>query len=162
MAPSTTRKTGTKPSLIADGFEQIQNAYATKESQGYYGNDQVRRVVEGFFKDCRELADWLWQDHEDTGLDKPTVIAFMMTDPDLRIADGFAQTSKHHTRRGSRLNPDPITARIKDVSVGPSGSRVFIDWWRPSGAHGMEDALDLARKCVNAWQRFLADRGLTQ
>ena len=46
-----------------------------------------------FFKDCRELADWLWQDHQ--SLDKPTVMDFVMADPDLRLADGLAQSIKH-------------------------------------------------------------------
>jgi hypothetical protein len=143
---------------VQDGLEQIENAYAATESDGYYGNERVRRVVEGFFKDCRELADWLWHDHQSTGLEKSTVLAAVMSDPDLRVADGFAQTIKHHTRRATKVNPDPITARIIDISVGAGGSRAFIDW-RGGGGHGREDALNLARRCVDAWKRFLAGSG---
>jgi hypothetical protein len=141
---------------VEHGLERIESAYDVTQGQGQYGNEHVRRVVEGFFKDCRELADWLWQDHQSTNLDKPTVIAFVMADPDLRIADGLAQTIKHHTRTGT----DPITAHITDITIGAEERNAKIGWSRPSGAKGSEDALDLARKCVDAWRRFLAGRGL--
>jgi hypothetical protein len=139
---------------IEHGLERIESAYDV--TQGQYGNEDVRRFVEGFFKDCRELADWLWQDHQSTGLNKTAVMAAVMADPHLRLADGVAQTIKHHTRTGT----DPITARITDITIGPGGCYAKIGWSRPSGAKGSEDALALARKCVDAWRRFLAGRGL--
>jgi hypothetical protein len=108
------------------GLEQVESAYDAP--QGWYDNEHMRRVVEGFFKDCRELADWLWQDHLSTGLDKKTVMNDMMADPDLRLADAIAQTTKHHTRKPSRTNPDPITARITDIITGPGGRQVKIGW----------------------------------
>jgi hypothetical protein len=140
---------------IEHGLERIGSAYDV--TQGQYGNEDVRRFVEGFFKDCRELADWLWQDHQSTGLDKATVMGFVMTDPALRLADGIAQTTKHHTRT---FGTDPITAGITDITTGPGGRYAKIGWSQPSGAKGSEDALRLARKCVDAWRRFLAGRGL--
>jgi hypothetical protein len=139
---------------VQHGLERIESAYDV--TQGQYGNEDVRRFVEGFFKDCRELADWLWQDHQSTGLNKPTVMAAVMADPHLRLADGLAQTIKHHTRTGT----DPITARITDITIGPGGRYAKIGWSQPSGAKGSEDALDLARRCMDAWRRFLAGRGL--
>jgi hypothetical protein len=144
---------------VEHGLEQVERAYDTTQAP-QHDNEYVRRVVEDFFKDCRELADWLWQDHQSTGLGKKTVMDFVMADADLRLADGIAQTAKHHSRRPSRLNPDPITARITDISTGPGGRDVKIGWSQPSGAKGSEDALDLARKCVDAWRRFLTGRGL--
>lgn len=139
---------------VEHGLQQIETAYDV--TQGQYGNEHVRRVVEGFFKDCRELADWLWQDLQSIGLDEPTIRTFMRSDPDLRLADAIAQTIKHHTRTGT----DPITARITDITIGPGGRHAKIGWSQPSGAKGSEDALDLASKCVGAWRQFLASRGL--
>jgi hypothetical protein len=139
---------------VEHGLERIESAYDV--TQGQYGNEDVRRFVEGFFKDCRELADWLWQDHQSTGLNKAIVMGFVMADPALRLADGIAQTTKHHTRTGT----DPITARITDITTGPGGRYAKIGWSRPGGAKGSEDALHLARKCVDAWRRFLAGQGL--
>jgi hypothetical protein len=84
-------------------------------------------------------------------------MAAVMADPALRLADGIAQTTKHHTRT---FGTDPITARITDITIGPGGRYAKISWSQPSGAKGSEDALDLARRCVDAWRRFLAGRGL--
>ena len=96
------------------------------------GNDPVRRMVEGFFDSCRELADWL---ERDTG---KAALAFVNTDPDLRLCDGFAQTTKHHTRtrKPDKKDPDSITARIRSISSGPVGVQVEIGWSSVSGKSG--------------------------
>jgi hypothetical protein len=137
---------------VLHALEQLERAYATEEGQG---NEDVRRVVEEFYKTCRELADWLWADRQNTGVDESAVRAFMRDDP-LRLADAMAQTTKHHTRWGNDL----ITARVSEIRVGPDGARAQIGWSRASGESGAEDALDLARRCVVAWQDFIAQNGL--
>jgi hypothetical protein len=137
---------------VLRALEQLEATYTTKEGQG---NEDVRRRVESFFEICRELADWLWQDNG-TSLDKPTVMGFVLSDSHLRLADAMAQTTKHHTRTGS----DPITARITNILVGPDGASAEIGWSQVSGASGSEDALNLARGYVQAWQSFLKQNGL--
>jgi hypothetical protein len=141
---------------VQHGLEQVEDAYDITQAP-QHDNEYVRRVVEDFFKDCRELADWLWQDRQSTGLDEPTVKAYMRGDRDLNLADAIAQTTKHHTRT---MGTDPITARIMDINTDPGGRDVTIAWSQPSGASGSEDALGLARRCVDAWRQFLAGRGL--
>jgi hypothetical protein len=130
---------------VLDELQRMERACAREEGQS---TDDVRRAVEGFFKTCRELADWLWQNG---GLAKPIVMSFVLSDPRLRLADAVAQTTKHHTRTGD----DPITARITEIRSAPEGISAKISWSRPSGTSGAEDALDLARKCVQSWQGFL-------
>ena len=131
--------------VVRSGLSAIEATYAANDI-----NDEViRRQVEDFFKDCRELADWL---KEQAG--KPEAMAYVNSDPDLVLCDGMAQTIKHHTRAGS----DPISAWVARVRSGPI--RVDIEWSRPSGASGTEDALDLARRCVVAWEGFFQQRGL--
>jgi hypothetical protein len=78
-------------------------------------------------------------------------MGLVLGDPHLRLADAIAQTTKHHTRRGS----EDITARLTEIRVGPDGARAQIGWSRAAGDSGFEDSLDLARRCVIAWQRFL-------
>jgi hypothetical protein len=133
---------------LMSALGQLETAYATEEGQG---NEDVRRTTEDFFATCRELADWLWQDKQNANVHKSAVMRFVLGDPHLRLADAMAQTTKHHTRRGSA----DITARITEIRVGPDGASAKIGW---SGAadSGSEDALDLARRCVIAWQGFLA------
>jgi hypothetical protein len=54
--------------------------------------------------------------------------------------------------------PAVVTARVTWVHDG--GVRAEIGWTRPSGANGTEDALDLARRCVSAWERFFQQHAL--
>ena len=84
---------------------------------------------------------------------KQTVMNFVMNDGALSVCDGMANTIKHHTRKPTTLNPDPVTARIAAVSGG-RGVRAEIEWSRPSGVSGSDDAQDLARRCVAAWESF--------
>jgi hypothetical protein len=128
-------------------LQEIADAYGTR-----MGNDPVRGAVESFFDSCRELADWLYKD-----AGKKEALSFVNTHPDLRLCDGFAQTTKHHTREGK----DPITARISKIRVTPEGVQAEIAWSSRSGATGAEDALDLARRCVAAWEQFFRQTGLS-
>jgi hypothetical protein len=63
---------------VLHALEQLEGAYANIEGQG---NEHLRRVVEDFFTTCRELADWLWEDKQHTGLAESAVRAFVRNDP---------------------------------------------------------------------------------
>ena len=139
---------------VLDAQEPIERAYTTQEG---ISNEAVRRDTEDFFEACRELADWLWQR---AGISKSTVMKRVHESHYLRLADAMAQTIKHHTRMSTKQNPNPITAGIAEICIGPVGARVRIDWSKPSGAKGSRDALDLARGCVRSWQRFLREQRL--
>ena len=128
----------------------IERTYVADDAN----NEEVRLQVEDFFKDCRELADWLLVD-----ADLPEAMLYVVTDPALAVCDGLAQTIKHHTRNGRAR--DPLSARISWVHGG-EGVRVQIDWSRPSGESGTEDALHLAGKCEAAWLRFFRRHGLKE
>lgn len=135
---------------VLGALELIERAYTTQEG---LSNDDVRRNIEDFFKACRELADWLWQD---AGVNKATVMKRVHGSHYLRLADAMAQTIKHHTRAGQ----NQITARIAEIRTGPDGARARIDWSKTSGGKGSRGALDLARGCVRSWQRFLREQKL--
>jgi hypothetical protein len=132
---------------VREGLHAIEQLYQRSAEN----NEIVRVVVEAFFKNCRELADWL---QEDAG--QVTAIKHANTDPDLQLCDGLAQTVKHHTRR---RGTDPITARVAQVDSG-FGVTARLEWSTPSGRSGSEDALALARRCVAAWEGFLKTQGL--
>jgi hypothetical protein len=135
---------------LLDVLEQIEDVYTRSADTKH-----ATLFVETFFSRCRELADRLWQDTR-TGLDKSTVMAFIHSDPSLRLADAMAQTTKHHTRTGT----NPITARVSRLNILPDAADVQIYWTQPSGADGTEDALDLARRCAGSWRSFFAREGL--
>jgi hypothetical protein len=134
-----------------DAQREIAEAYVKPR-----GSQETYRLVEHFFKVCRELADWIAQ-----AAGKPNALAYVNTDPDLRLCDGMAQTTKHHTRKPSSRNPDPLTARISNITGSPSGDTVTIEWRSLSGNSGSEDALELAGRCVAAWERLFQQEGLS-
>lgn len=139
---------------VLDALKPIERAYETQKG---LSNEDVRRAIEDFFQVCRELADWLWQS---TGASKSTVMKRVHGSHYLRLADAIAQTAKHHTRKPTKQNPNPITAGIAEIRIGPGGAQVRIDWSRPNGAKGSRGALDLACGCVRSWRRFLYEQGL--
>lgn len=123
-------------------LQELDNAYKDSDAT------QLTRAVGVFFRLCRELADWLEKEASVPASD------YVHGDRDLLVCDAFAQTLKHHTRDSK----DTITAyiaRITTTSGASHSSSATIQWSNPSGATGKEDALDLARTCVAAWERFL-------
>jgi hypothetical protein len=137
-------------------LQKLEDYYASRRP-GFY-HVEIEMLAEGYFRLCRELADALWEHHTAGGLDKNTVMAFVRSDPDLRVVDGMAQTIKHNKRIPDRRNPDPISAWIESYN---SATGLPIRWESHSGAiRGQMDALVLARRCHAAWGRFLRQRGL--
>ncbi len=114
----------------------------------------MKRDFENFFTQCFHLGDWLWED-KTTGLTHQQVRTFIDKEAALRICAGVANTSEHRTRS----QPNAITARIASVGFDGEGTHVTIDW--SEGLHGgTENALDLARRCVAAWDGYLEASGL--
>jgi hypothetical protein len=75
---------------------------------------------------------------------------FIGNDAALRICAGMRNTSKHRIRN----RPTAVTARIKSIRSDENGARGTIEWTEGSNS-GTEDALDLARRCVAAWDGYL-------
>ena len=137
---------------VLHDLQEIDDAYNTDARPD---TDDLRRSVLGFFKSCRELADWLTRD---TG--NGQAMPFMYRDSDLRLCNGIAQTAKHYLRKPSPGDPDPITAQISSITSVPEGERVEIGWRSHTGNAGSVDALDLARRCAAAWENFFNQHGL--
>ena len=73
----------------------------------------------------------------------------------LSIGNGVAIGAKHHTR----TSPG-VRARIKDLGYLDGNVHATIDWLTVQGNSGTEDAFDLARRCVAAWESYLKQHGL--
>lgn len=101
------------------------------------------------------MGDWLWEDRPSTGLNETQVKLFIENDPSLRVCEGIANTEKHRVRKKSGA----ITAKIKGISPGSNGTQVSIEWSQGANTY-TEDALDLARRCVAAWEGYLVANGL--
>ena len=130
---------------VLDGLAEVERLYTLSDTS----NEPARRAVEVFFARCRELADWL---QENAGVPQRDLEILLASDPALKLCDGMAQTTKHHTRR--QRQRDPVTARVSWFHGGPS-VRLDIDWSTATGNSGTEDALDLANRCVTSWRAFI-------
>lgn len=113
--------------------------------------DDLTRRIEGFFKKCHELGDWI---EEETGLPAK---AYAKTPPTLELCDAIAQTAKHHTRRQSG---NPITAVVVELFSDQKGVHGDVAWTSNAGNNGRVDALMLADQCVAAWENFFRENGL--
>jgi hypothetical protein len=133
--------------------QELEKVEAECRPEAYRGGLYIVAAFENFFWQCLHLGDALWED-KSTGLSEQKVIRFIQGDPDLSKCEAMASTSKHHKR-----HPQRITARVHTITTPPNGSRATIRWEQGPNA-GTEDALDLARRCVAAWERYLQRNGL--
>lgn len=121
---------------------------------------ELSRAAEGFFKTCRELADWI---KEETGCDAIRHVrdsqgrAFPTP---LQLCDAVAQTTKHHTRAITKQNPDPISATAGIVYRGENGLQADIAWHTKQSNTRTVDALELAKKCISQWGSYFQHNGL--
>lgn len=137
--------------------QHLEAAEAACQPSSYRGNDVVKKSIENFFIQCFHMGDWLWEDQSRTGLTKPEVCKFIEIEPSLRICEGIANTDKHRVRS----KKGAITARVQSISPGSSETQVLIEWSQQGlPRKHTEDALDLARRCVDAWEGYLKDKGL--
>ncbi|ORB50620.1 hypothetical protein BST43_22060 [Mycobacteroides saopaulense] len=120
---------------------------------------ELSRAAEGFFKTCRELADWI---KEETGCDAIRHIhhapgrAFPTP---LQLCDAVAQTAKHHTR-APQEGRDPISATAGMVYRGEDGLQADIAWHTTESETYTVDALTLAKECISEWQSYFQNNGL--
>ena len=120
--------------------------------EAYRGGLYIVAAFENFFWQCFHLGDALWEDTS-TGLSPQKVTRFIVGDPDLKYCEAMASTSKHHRRHSRQL-----TARVHSITPAPTGTRATIRWQQGSNT-GTEDALDLARRCLAAWDRYCTKQG---
>jgi hypothetical protein len=121
---------------------------------GYKGDDDVTRAFDSFFVDCVHLGDWIWSD-KTTGFTKAEVRAYIKESWDLTLCLAAANIEKHHTRS----DPNAMTAWIGRINLSPTAIEVSVHWSKGSES-GATDALELARRCVRAWDKLLKSKGL--
>lgn len=127
----------------------------------YYGtfapasNEAWKDAVSNFFVACYHQYEWLASDASLGATMQRDVRTFVETNADLRLAEAFTNTYKHHTRtRGTE-------AVIGGTTSGPGANSVRVDWTElTTGDTGSVDALELATNCMDAWRHFLGSHAL--
>jgi hypothetical protein len=113
--------------------------------------DDLTRRVECFFKTCHELGDWI---EESTTL--PAKL-YAKQPPTLDVCDAIAQTAKHFERRQSG---NPISAVVVTLYADEAGIHADVEWNDSAGRNGRDDALKLADRCIDEWQKFFQGNNL--
>jgi hypothetical protein len=117
---------------------------------GWQGNQVLQEAVQNFFTDCYHVADWVGNSAA-TPVNFNHARAYVEADSDLRIGAGMANTAKHH----ERTKPNSMVVKFQEISVCPDRTSHALLLWTKGQRSGSVDALDLARRCVTAWEAYL-------
>ncbi|WP_156994344.1 hypothetical protein [Pseudonocardia acaciae] len=115
----------------------------------------MKRDVKTFFECCFHVADYIGSDPTNS-LTTKQVTDSVLADPDLRICEGIANTSKHSVRRRSEW----VTAWVDGVTKRDDESADVVIKWKTDQDGGEEDALELAKRCYTAWRSYQKANGL--
>jgi hypothetical protein len=111
--------------------------------------EAVRDTVSLTLRCCVELADWLTAGPEPHTVTAADLERLLRTDP-LRVA-------AHYCGRGAGASVGSV--RLVPVAFAPA-TRFWVEHARPGAKPARYDALDLARRCREAWQLYLAGHGV--
>jgi hypothetical protein len=138
-------------------LQEMEGVYNASGADRRIDVDQFTRQIEGFFKTCRELADWI------EGSGNGPALAHVRVDPSApKVCDAVAQTAKHWRRNPPSNNePSPITALVPSL-YGPHDRGVHADIvWRHAGSPDQrEDVLSLVRRCIDELRAFFQQHRL--
>jgi hypothetical protein len=109
--------------------------------------DEVRRIVHSTFAAALGLADWLTSGPEPASV-SPGDVARLVAGTPLSVCAAL-------------VRPDGVaSARLVPVGFARP-PRFWVEYRRPPGKPIRYDALDLAGRCLVAWQHFLTARAVT-
>lgn len=109
--------------------------------------EAVRATLTLTLQSCVDLADWLLAGPEPHTATAGAIERLLQADP-LRVAAGFCRPG---TGTGN--------VRLLPVAFAPT-ARFWVEHARPGEKPVRYDALDLARRCAEAWRQFLIGCGV--
>jgi hypothetical protein len=109
--------------------------------------EAVRATLALALRACVDLADWLLAGPEPHTVTAGAVERLLRTDP-LQVAVEFC-----------RPDPDAPRVRLVPVAFAPT-ARFWVEHARPGEKPVRYDALDLTRRCLDAWRQFLIGCGV--
>ncbi len=148
---------------IVRALAAIDDAY---DGSTLRGNVEVEEFVRRFFVECNDIKDWLIGDFADLpgSVSKTKINGHYFKEPSLTLCNAMANTSKHHTRKPSESEPNPMSAQIHQTSLtaGLSAKVTLASWSHSNPTKSLVDARQLAHDCVESWRDFFAAHGMAE
>jgi len=136
------------------GFGKIRQSYSGELN--FQSTDEWTDAISSFLGSVHHLHEWIALDTTTPVPARSAARQHLRSDHHLKVAAGFSNTDKHHTRgRG-------LQVQISSLVCSPTGNRARISWTDlATGDTGQADVLDLSEGCVAAWRDFFAAHGLS-
>ena len=118
----------------------------------------LKRETEDYFVACNHIADWLKMDPrlDVLGITDKVVEDFVASEQSLEICRGVANTVKHADPKSNNR----FQARIVEFHSGPDGLRQTLEYRSSIQQAQTVEALELAERCHDDWERFLKAQAL--
>jgi hypothetical protein len=143
------RRTWWKQWLVVQGY--LRKLCEACEAGNAMGTAELDRRVTEFFEACWALRDWMLNDTEAPAATKQLLEDYVQDSEPLRVCKAFANVSKHLYLR----NPEWLHARVGLIDINETRNAVSISSWSSVEPEKFYDALQLAKQCVAAWDRFI-------
>jgi hypothetical protein len=110
-----------------------------------------------FFESCFHLRDWLLASN---AIDQQSLDALFQSSPELRVCRDLANGFKHHSI--SRPSVDAQFSVVNEYvpKNWPSGNAYPNGRWVVLAGNHQFGLVELASRCIAAWQQFLQSKGL--
>lgn len=118
--------------------------------------------IYAFFLNCYHLKDWINNDGTVAPAVKQATESFINGNRPLTLCADICNSLKHlHLSRPSRSGENPSFGRKHFALVFGEGSSTRISMkYEIETDSGLEDAFELARLCVDAWDLFFSTHNL--
>jgi hypothetical protein len=144
---------------IGRRWARLRRMYGVDHGVSNYA--EIEDEVDALLTCLNHLGDWLEHDDSLPSFDEMTVRDGITDRWPLALCRDYVNTFKHHTRRATKPDPDPRSARLESTTITVRGQSVQIWYWSKSDPEHAQriDALDLATKCYDAWREWLTREG---
>jgi len=122
----------------------------------YYIDD-----IYAFFQNCYHLKDWLKNDNTIDAKIRSSVEDLIDLTRPLRLCADLCNSLKHLHLRTDRSGESPAFAKKRyALNLGSQDPKISLHY-DVKTSRGIEDAFALATDCIEAWDTFLHENGLS-
>ena len=147
-------------SKYLEQFDRVKRWYQRfvtidRGKQHDFPSDYYQDEVYAFFLNCYHLKDWIRND-KSVGAAAAKVEEFINNNRELSLCADICNGIKHLRLTSTRSGQDPRWGLRKfNVQLGGPQTTISVKYSIDTSS-GVVDAFELATKCVQAWEEFIA------